>query len=117
MKAPLGIILCAVTLVYGLMSCTESQQQFEPEFNKENLPMTTVVVPHKNRRAVNEAYNDWVGSDYADPLDVNRLAWATWTDDTCTIHVNVQRKEANPNEYLETLGHEMAHCLYGRFHD
>lgn len=104
--------MCLVLLI----ACTP-QPQFEPEFNQEGLTLEVQLVVHPDRRALNRAYNEWVGPEHALDLNTNQLGWATWTETTCTIHINGALKKSNRRDYLDTLGHEYAHCIYGRYHD
>jgi hypothetical protein len=108
-----AIILCLAAMI---VACSP-QPQFEPEFNHEGKPIRVELEVYSNRRALNQAYNNWVGKEHAVPLDTNQLGWATWTETTCTIHINGALKKSNTREYIYTLGHEYAHCLYGRYHD
>lgn len=111
-KYLLAIVICGL-----VVSCSPKQEQFKPEFNKESVKLEVTVVPHKSRNALNRAYNSWVGVKNSMPLDTERLGWSTWTDASCTIHIDVSQKEKNVREYFQTLGHEYAHCLYGKFHN
>lgn len=93
------------------------QPQFEPEFNREGQELSITLIVHKNQREVNVAYNNWVGEQHVLDISTRQLGWATWTADSCTIHINGDLKRTNRKEYFQTLGHEFAHCIYGRYHD
>lgn len=84
-----------------------------PPVNKEfeRTKVEIVVHTYDNTDEVTDAYNLYVGDKYAD--DLEREGWATWgrEEHTCEIHVV---KYAASQE--KTWGHELAHCLYGRFH-
>ena len=108
-----GVIAAIAAIIVG---CSP-QPQLEPEFNKEGDIIKVELIVHASRRHLNQAYNEWVGPHYSVDLDTNQLGWATWTKDTCTIHINGSLKTSNRKEYLYTLGHEYAHCIYGRYHD
>jgi hypothetical protein len=100
-----------------ILSCSPKQEHFEPEFNHESKELKVVIEPYKNKRELNLAYNKWVGNKHKTPIDTDRLGWSTWTDKSCTIHIDASLKETNIKEYFQTLGHEYAHCLYGKYHN
>ena len=109
------LLVIAVLSVIALAACSP-KQEFNPEFNHEGKALEVKVIVHNSRRDLNIAYNDWVGREHALDLNTPQLGWATWTKTTCTIHIDGQLKRSNPREYIDTLGHEYAHCLYGRYH-
>ena len=111
--AALAVLVVFAIIIVG---CSP-QPQFDPEFNKEVDVIKVQLITYDSRRDLNRAYNEWVGPHHSVDLDTNQLGWATWTTDTCTIHINGALKTSNRKEYLYTLGHEYAHCIYGRYHD
>lgn len=96
-----------------LLACSP-QPQFEPELDQAGKELKITLIVHDNRRDLNIAYNEWVGSKFSLDLSTPQLGWATWTDDTCTIHID---SSLSRQVFLDTLGHEYAHCIYGRYHD
>lgn len=104
------LILVIVSMLSG---CSKKQQEFNPEFNKEGKPLEITLVVHDNRRTLIKEYNEWVGRQHAINFTERKMGWATWNKDSCTIHID---KTLTVNDYIETLGHEYAHCLYGRYH-
>lgn len=107
----LGLILASVpSVAHAKQHPSEDGYSFEKrEFTMLNINVQ--VIEHENlaelRAAMPEGYNTSTRNNNA-----------AWTDiypneKRCVIHIVKPEKDYRPKH----LGHELAHCLYGRWHD
>jgi hypothetical protein len=114
MRLPWTII--AIGLALALTAC-EPEKQYVPmqkEHNRTGQPMTVTVYEYSSYRDVTTALQKFHGR--RNKVD-NSLGWAAWDLQApyqCEIHIKPPDK-IDDDDVL-TLGHEMAHCLYGSYH-
>lgn len=87
-------------------------RKLQPEFDRREVTVRLVYYP--NPRALREAAPSgpqrFIGSARA---EVKAWAEIDLTGGPCTIHV----VDPAINYQPDVLGHEFAHCLFGRWHD
>ncbi len=109
-----------VFLLFYIFVFTEYRELVDKEFDRSGEELVITVHTYDNYDEVTEAFRNHLGDDIdkvSNP-DHQREGWATWSpdDNKCDIHVVVP-KYAYRSRELETWGHELAHCVYGRFHE
>lgn len=123
------IIRKMIAILVGLMvftiviSCGGSKKEMMQDFDRSNEPVAITVYVYPNEKAVTEAYKDFMGDELKNDKYANatRQGWATWSppgkqgQPECQIHVTKPRS-ATDGSRAETWGHELIHCVYGRFH-
>lgn len=103
-----------------LTSCEPSGTGGLPEdFDRSNQKLEITVIWHDNQRAVDEAYAEEFGRARNESA-INRLGFAVWADPGrtphwCRIHA-VKPTRVKNDEKMDTLGHELLHCVIGTFH-
>lgn len=86
------------------------------EHDRTNLPILVTVKVYPNHAEVTKAkiaHERERGVRHTGRV----MGWAAWNatgTNQCHVHV-VEPKTYNDSE-LETWGHELAHCVYGRWH-
>lgn len=106
---------CLLLASYG---CGVDTKDVLQDMNREGLPQVITIYVYKNEREVTKAYKEFLGNEIKnDPnKDAIRQGWSTWlSDDSCEIHVVKHKSQSDKNNF-ETYGHELTHCLYGKFH-
>jgi hypothetical protein len=112
-----GLILALL-----LVGC-ESSTPINKEFDKTNNPVEVTVIVYPNEKRVSLAYAAREienGALESDPmLRLTRYGWSEWDrpggkKESCRIHV-VELNRGD-DQRMMTLGHEMAHCIYGKWH-
>ena len=105
------IIFIATLLL--LTSC-EKPTPIDKEFDKTGESLVITVYTYKNEQQLTRALiakNEELNTETPYP-DKLREGWAAWNKYSCDIHILEPRHMRD----FETLGHEMAHCLYGTYH-
>jgi hypothetical protein len=118
MRFPIAIttILACILIV----SC-DGKKQGEPmkkEYNRSGQLIEVVVIEHASYEELQQAFVERNARYGVDIPPFGQVGWSAWSTDPpyqCEVHV-VAPKYIDDEETL-TLGHEMAHCLYGSFHD
>jgi hypothetical protein len=79
------------------------------EYTRETQLLTVVL--HPDIRHLRHSYTVLVTgkSVFADP---NLMAYSLLTPDSCEVHIVDPGKSYKP----EWIGHELVHCLHGRWH-
>lgn len=98
--APLALILA------GCNGSADGYQFGDPEF--ERAKPNIEIVTYESVSAVRAAAPKGAHVEGRD-----LMAWAVLRKDGCTIHVLDPSVSYQP----EWLGHEVAHCVWGRWHD
>jgi hypothetical protein len=111
-----GLILATLFIV----SCEPDGTSGLPEdFDRSNEVIEVTVIWHKSQQAVDSAYVEEFGRARNESA-INRLGFAVWADPSrdpkwCRIHA-VKPTRVKNDEKMDTLGHELLHCVIGTFH-
>ena len=99
-----------------LTSCDPQPRQIKQDFDRSGQELHITVIFHESEKALNDEYIKRFGGDrkekklgfavYANPG--NKPYW-------CEIHTT--RPKRSDDEPMDTMGHELAHCVFGQFHD
>ncbi len=114
-----GAIVAGI-LALLLTSCDPDGTSGLPEdFDRSGEEMRITVIFHPSQQAVDSAYIEEFGRA-RNESSVNRLGFAVWANPGnkpywCRIHAQKPTRVTN-DERMETLGHELTHCLIGTFH-
>lgn len=131
-----AILAVAAMLLGGVLGCSPQtsdpaapgepaeriSETLKEEFTRTEFKVTIVL--HKDEAAVTKAYKDWMGRDNLRRLNLEgakytMLGFAVWTlppqEPACTI--NVVRPKGVNDKRTTTWGHELQHCVYGRYHE
>lgn len=109
-----AIVAGIITLF--LTSCDPDGTSGLPEdFDRSGEEMRITVIFHPSQQAVDKAYREEYGRD-----NDKKLGFAVWANPGnkpywCVIHAQKPRRATNDKK-METLGHELTHCLIGAFH-
>lgn len=119
-----------IILLLGALVLTACEQQsnIDKPINRENKPIVTTVHLYDTKDQVKKKYREIYKIDYTNqPVDLLGFAvWNEWRDSKgnpveqegkefrCDIYA-VRPKRVD-DAATTTLGHELAHCLYGKFH-
>jgi hypothetical protein len=97
-----------------MFSCSEQSNKpaIEKQLQRQELKVTINFYP--NLRLLNQKYN----KEFGDTGNI-RTGFAVWANPGkepywCDIHV-LEPKSVDDERTL-TLGHELAHCIYGSYH-
>lgn len=111
--------ISAIIAVLLLASC-EQQKSYTPmqkEHNRTGVPITVTVYEHESYGDVTRALQRFQRENKQPRTTDPSLGWAAWDlhePYQCDIHIKPPDK-INDDDVM-TLGHEMAHCLYGSYH-
>ena len=115
-KGGVFIILAALFIT----SCDPDGTSGLPEdFDRSNQTLEITVIWHENQKAVDGAYVEEFGRARNESA-INRLGFAVWANPGnkpywCRIHA-VKPTRVKNDEKMDTLGHELLHCVIGTFH-
>jgi len=109
--------LLAISLL--LTSCDPSSSSLPEDFDRSGEEMRITVIFHPSQQAVDEAYVKEFGRA-RNERGINRLGFAVWANPGnkpywCRIHAQKPTRVSG-DQKMETLGHELTHCLIGTFH-
>lgn len=100
-----------------LAACTPQQptgEAVKAEFDRSGQIMQVQVVVHPNLESVNYALDQFYKQDQPEVY-----GWSAWSlqgkPHQCQIHV--APPETVDDEMMRTWGHELAHCVYGTYHN
>lgn len=114
-KAIWGIVGAIVIGIFVLFHVFgNSKQELTKTENWEGVPIQVTTHFYDNVRSLGEAYRRLV-----DPEDEQtREGFAIWYqgEPECQIHTLRVRHQSDETR-IETLGHEMLHCIIGTWHD
>ena len=109
------VLFITIALLFGCGD--KKEEQILTEFN--NPKVTVDYKFYNNEREVTRAYRKWMGTElHRDPFgDDAREGFAHWDINakTCTVHT-LKIRHVEDEERLAILGHEVLHCVYGRYH-
>lgn len=106
----LSAILAAAILLTACDQRSDDGYAFEREdFKRAHIAVTIVTHPSLTdlQRAGGKA-----GADAGGDRELAAFSTLSMTGPACTIHIVDPHVRYEP----EMLGHEMTHCIYGRFH-
>ena len=112
--------LCSILAVLLLFGCEPGSRgpEMKKEHSRTGVPITVTVYEHDSYTDVTQALTQFQ-RERGQPRSADpSLGWAAWDHQPpyeCDIHVKPP-KYLNDDDML-TLGHEMAHCLYGSYHE
>lgn len=107
-------LLLALMLPMTLLGCLEDKP-ITGTMDRVGQAQTITVHLYKTNKEVTEAYKVWMGKELKDSPNPQayRKGFAIWkAENTCEIHA----KRITRHAQLETLGHELYHCLKGQWH-
>ena len=113
-----GLIATLILSTLFLTSCDPSPKSLPEDFDRSGEEMRITVIFHPNQAAVDKAYVEEFGR-VRNESSINRLGFAVWANPGnkpywCRIHA--QKPTGKDDEKMDTLGHELAHCLIGTWH-
>lgn len=126
-RTGLSIAFMALAAALTFASCTSPEPETADNLSAEVIDgaqydhagqyIKVKVTVYGDLAALNQAYRDAVrqyGDAGGSPKIINGFNLKVGND--CEIHVMRIPSKASGKE-LEVLGHEMAHCLYGSYHN
>lgn len=112
----------ALLFVFFLVSCSDSNDNgIQGTINRLEKEITVTVTTVKTERQLIELYSDLTG--ISNSMVPDQYGFAQWNERVdgsdpelynCQIYI-IEPKRVDDNQIL-TLGHEMAHCLWGSYH-
>lgn len=117
MRIPYTLILISLVLI--LFGCQQESQspKIEKQHNRTGNPITITVIEHDSYSDATTALNKFHRENKLPRISDTSLGWSAWDLNPpyqCEIHVKPPTR-IDDDDVL-TLGHEMAHCLYGSYH-
>ena len=103
-----------IVFTFFLISCGDEKKSMPKDFDRSGKPQIITVHVYPDNKSMGQARKKHDG--VADP---GLLGWAVWTEQSparCDIHV-VRLRSSGDRSQMTSWGHELAHCVYGRFHD
>ena len=110
------IVTVALVLMFGCSERAPSIAESGTDKTGRELKVTTTV--YANDEALNAARLAYI-RDHGVTAPVEYVdGWAAWTatGDWCQISI-VPPRNVNDTSRMKALGHEMAHCLWGDYHN
>ncbi len=98
-----------------LASCDPQPRQIQQDFDRSGQELHITVIFHENEKALNRAYFERFGGNRKE----KKLGFAVFANPGnqpywCEIHAT--RPKRADDEPMNTMGHELAHCVFGQFH-
>lgn len=121
MRLNKGLLAAGLLSMLCLSSCEPDGTSGLPEdFDRSGEVVEITVIWHKSQQAVDSAYVEEFGRARNERA-INRLGFAVWANPSkepkwCRIHAMKPTRVKN-DEKMETLGHELLHCMIGTFHE
>lgn len=115
-----GALLAGLLSLFLLTSCDPDGTSGLPEdFDRSGEVVEITVIWHKSQQAVDSAYVEEFGRA-RNESGINRLGFAVWANPSkepkwCRIHA-MKPTRVNNDDKMDTLGHELLHCMIGTFH-
>jgi len=108
----------AASLLF-LTSCDPSSSSLPEDFDRSGEEMHITVIFHATQNDVDKAYVEEFGRA-RNEQNLNRLGFAVWANPGnkpywCRIHAQKPTRVTGDDK-MDTLGHELLHCLIGTFH-
>lgn len=107
------IRLLIVALFMAIVGC-EDASTLKQDFDRSGEELRVTVIFHDTKRELNESFYERFGRD-----GIDRMGYAVFANPGnrpywCEIHA--LRPTRGDDENMDTLGHELSHCLFGAFH-
>ena len=107
-----GTALLCFALVAG---CEQGERTIQQDFDRSGHELRITVIFYDNHADLNKAYKERFGNDQKD-----KLGFAVYADPGrqpywCEIHTTRPKREGD--EPMNTMGHELSHCIFGQFHN
>lgn len=119
--------IIAFLALFLLTSCDQNESNIDQKINRESLPIKTTVHFYNNVEEVRKKYRELNNLDKDQEVLTEGFAiWPEWKDQSgnsvipegkelrCDIYT--VRPSKIDDEAVLTLGHEMLHCVYGKYH-
>jgi hypothetical protein len=103
------LFIVSLVLILSLVSC--GKPPLQEDLNRENQTLQIRFISFSNEQQLIEGLRS-KGYNVPNAL----LGFSIWSpnDNQCTVY-HVTPKYTD-DERMNTLGHEVAHCIYGSFH-
>lgn len=111
------LLTCLFVLAIAVSCKNDDQDRISPEFDRSNVTIEIKIVTHENSRQVTNAYKKYLTGRGIEFDGQERKGWAGWSLNApyyCQIHV-IKSKRIDDDNTM-TWGHELQHCVYGRYH-
>lgn len=110
-------VISGLIAILLLASCEQQKTPMQKEHNRTGKPITITVYEYGSYTEVSAALTKFQ-KELGQPITKQTsLGWSGWDKEEpyqCEIHIKPPTK-IDDDDTL-TLGHEMAHCLYGSYH-
>jgi len=98
-----------------LVSCDPQPREIKQDFDRSGQELRITVIFHESESELNKAYFERFGGNRTE----KKLGFAVFANPGnkpywCEIHAT--RPTRADDEKMNTLGHELAHCVFGQFH-
>jgi len=108
------VVLVALAALF-ITSCDSEPRQIKQDFDRSGEALHITVIFHENEQALNKAYFERFGGNRKE----KKLGFAVFANPGnkpywCEIHAT--RPTRADDEKMDTMGHELAHCVFGQFH-
>lgn len=109
-----GAVFITLAALFMTSCDPDGTSGLKEDFDRSGEELHITVIYHPSQQAVDAAYKKQFGRS-----NINRLGFAVFANPGnrpywCTIHT--QKPSRDGDEKMDTLGHELTHCLIGRFH-
>ena len=114
MKTFAKVLGTAILSLSLLTSCEPGEREIKQDFDRSGEELHITVIFYDDHKSLNDAYKERFGNDRTD-----KLGFAVYADPGrkpywCEIHTT--RPKRTDDEPMDTMGHELAHCVFGQFH-
>ena len=114
-----GILATGLLSLLFLTSCDPDGSKLPEDFDRSGEAVEITVIWHNSQQAVDKAYVEEFGRA-RNERSINRLGFAVWANPSrepkwCRIHA-MKPTSVKGGEKMNTLGHELLHCMIGTFH-
>ena len=106
--------IIAAIILFSIIAVSASAQA-KQDFDKTEQEMQITVINYDDRKELLESYNarQTPKNQYPKGETIDGYALFSMKGTACEIHVY---RDFHSNTYMNSLGHEMRHCLEGNFH-
>lgn len=112
--------IATLVITMLLVSCSDNNGGLEGSIDRRNKPIEITVTTVKSEAELNRLYSEKTGVPNSQVPD--QYGFAQWNERKigepdnyrCDIYI-LEPKRVDDNNIL-TLGHEMAHCVWGSYH-
>lgn len=107
-----AVILLLLTAL-ALSSCDQTgKSNINPEWDRNNQELSITIKLYDTQKEMNTALSERLGT----PIDPNTLGKAIMSPNDNVCEVFSVRPKRIDDQKTMTLGHEVLHCVYGRYH-